>query len=130
MLGYIKDLSAITEANRDFRHVLYTAAHSQLVAMSIPPSGEIGMEVHTLDQFFRIESGAGDAVLDGVTTPVTAGFAVLVPAGTRHNIINTGTVDLKMYTVYSPPNHRDGVRHHTRSEAEADSETFDGGTTE
>jgi mannose-6-phosphate isomerase-like protein (cupin superfamily) len=120
----------MAESNPDFRQVLYTAKHSQLVVMSIPPHGEIGMEVHKLDQFFRIESGSGDALLDGVTTPVREGFAILIPAGTRHNIINTGTVDLKMYTVYSPPNHRDGVRHHTGADAQSDTETFDGVTTE
>jgi mannose-6-phosphate isomerase-like protein (cupin superfamily) len=130
MLGYIKDIGTIAEANPHFREVLYTAQHSQLVVMSIPPHGEIGSEVHTLDQFFRVESGSGDAVLDGVTTAVHSGFAILIPAGTTHNIINTGAVDLKLYTLYSPPNHRDGVRHHTRAEAEADSEHFDGRTTE
>lgn len=89
------------------------------------------MEVHkTLDQFFRIEEGTGEAVLDDVCTVISAGFAVLIPAGTIHNIINTGTVPLKLYTIYSPPNHRDGVIHHTRAEAMADSEHFDGKTTE
>lgn len=130
MLGYVQDIGTIAEANSEFRQVLYTAKHSQLVVMSIPPHGEIGMEVHTLDQFFRVEAGTGAAVLDGVTTPVSDGFAILIPAGTRHNIINTGTVDLKLYTVYAPPNHRDGIRHHTRAEAEADTEKFDGVTTE
>lgn len=130
MLGYVQDLSAVTAANSSFRHVLYTAKHSQLVAMSIPPNGEIGTEVHGLDQFFRVESGTGSSVLDGVTTTVTEGFAILIPAGTPHNIINTGPVDLKLYTVYAPPNHRDGVRHHTRADAERDSESFDGVTTE
>ncbi len=130
MLGFVKDLSTLVETNADFRQVLYTAQHSQLVAMSIPPHGEIGAEVHTLDQFFRVESGTGDAVLDGVTTPVREGFAILIPAGARHNIINTGATDLKLYTLYSPPNHRDGVTHHTRADAEADSEHFDGVTSE
>lgn len=130
MHGYVKDIEAITEANPDFRQVLYTAKHSQLVVMSIPTNGAIGEETHTLDQFFRVESGTGEAVLDGVTTPVRAGFAIVVPAGTLHNLINTGSADLKLYTVYSPPNHRDGVRHHTRADAEADSEHFDGVTTE
>ncbi len=130
MHGYVKDISTIAESNADFRQVLYTAQHSQLVVMSIPPHAEIGSEVHTLDQFFRVESGSGAAVLDGVTTPVSEGFAILIPAGTTHNIINTGTVDLKLYTLYSPPNHRDGVRHHTRADAEADSEHFEGVTTE
>ena len=130
MHGYIQDLSATTESNPDFRQVLYTAKHTQLVVMSIPPQGEIGEEVHTLDQFFRVESGTGSAVLDGVATPVSDGFAILIPAGTKHNITNTGADDLKLYTLYSPPNHRDGVTHHTRADAEADTEHFDGVTTE
>ncbi|MCC7051919.1 MAG: cupin domain-containing protein [Gemmatimonadaceae bacterium] len=130
MLGFVRDLGAIAEANTDFRQVLYTATHSQLVVMSIPPHGEIGSEVHHLDQFFRVEAGVGEAVLDGVTTAVREGFAILVPAGTTHNLVNTGAEPLKVYTVYSPPNHRDGVRHHTRADAEADTETFAGITTE
>jgi mannose-6-phosphate isomerase-like protein (cupin superfamily) len=88
------------------------------------------MEVHQLDQFFRVEEGTGEAVLDNVGTLISPGFAVLVPAGTKHNIINTGGVPLKLYTLYSPPNHRDGVIHHTRAEAEKDNEKFDGKTTE
>jgi mannose-6-phosphate isomerase-like protein (cupin superfamily) len=98
--------------------------------MALKPKEEIGMEVHQLDQFFRVEEGAGEAVLDGTRTAISAGFAVLVPAGTNHNIINTGSAPLKLYTLYSPPNHRDGVVHHTRAEAEKDSEHFDGKTTE
>jgi mannose-6-phosphate isomerase-like protein (cupin superfamily) len=97
--------------------------------MALKPKEEIGAEVHQLDQFFRVEEGTGEAVLEGVRTPIRAGFAVLVPAGTRHNIINTGSAGLKLYTVYSPPNHRDGVVHHTRAAAEADHEHFDGKTT-
>ena len=88
------------------------------------------MEVHKLDQFFRVEEGMGEAVLDGIHRNISAGFAVLVPAGTNHNIINTGSMSMKLYTLYSPPNHRDGVVHHTRVEAEADDEHFDGKTTE
>ena len=97
--------------------------------MALKPKEEIGMEVHQLDQFFRVEEGAGEAVLDGTRTAISAGFAVLVPAGTNHNIINTGSAPLKIYTLYSPPNHRDGVVHHTRAEAEKDNEHFDGKTT-
>ena len=93
------------------------------------PQEEIGAEVHTLDQFFRVEEGTGEAILDGARTPIHAGFAVLVPAGANHNIINTGSVPLKLYTIYAPPNHRDGVVHQTREDAEADSEHFDGKTT-
>jgi mannose-6-phosphate isomerase-like protein (cupin superfamily) len=128
--GFVQDIERLTVENTDFRRVLYTAKNSQLVLMALKPREEIGMEVHKLDQFFRVEEGSGEAVLDGVRTKINAGFAVLVPAGTKHNIINTGGVPLKLYTLYSPPNHRDGVVHHTRADAEADSEHFDGKTTE
>ncbi|NMC30790.1 MAG: cupin domain-containing protein [Pelolinea sp.] len=130
MKGFIKNIEDISVKNEDFRHVLYTARNCQLVVMSLKPKEEIGMEVHHLDQFFRVEEGSGEAILDGVTTPISAGFAVIVPAGTNHNIINTGSVPLKLYTIYAPPNHRDGVVHHTREEAERDEEEFDGKTTE
>jgi mannose-6-phosphate isomerase-like protein (cupin superfamily) len=130
MRGFVKDIEGLASKNADFRQVLYTARHCQLVVMALKPKEEIGAEVHTLDQFFRVEEGAGEAVLDGARTAIRAGFAVLVPAGTNHNIINTGSVPLKLYTLYSPPNHRDGVVHHTRAEAEADHEHFDGKTTE
>ena len=88
------------------------------------------MELHHLDQFFRVEEGTGEAVLDGVHTKINAGFAVLVPAGTHHNIVNTGKAPLKLYTLYAPPNHKDGTVHHTRADAEKDNEHFDGKTTE
>ena len=130
MKGFVKNIEEIAVANTDFRQVLYTAQYSQLVIMALKPGEEIGMEVHKLDQFFRVEEGTGEAVLDGVHTPITAGFAVLVPAGTRHNIVNMGSVPLKLYTLYSPPNHRDGVVHHTRADAEKDTEHFEGQTTE
>lgn len=130
MKGFVQDIERLAVDNDDFRHVLYTAKHSQLVVMSLKPKEEIGAEVHKLDQFFRVEAGSGEAVLDGVRTAITAGFAVVVPAGAKHNITNTGDVPLKLYTLYSPPNHRDGIVHHTRAEAEADTEHFDGKTTE
>lgn len=130
MKGFVQDIEGIATNNDEFRRVLYTARNCQLVVMSLKPKGEIGAEVHTLDQFFRVEEGTGEAVLDGVRHPLRAGFAVLVPAGTNHNIINTGTVPLKLYTLYAPPNHRDGVVHHTRADADADNEHFDGKTTE
>ena len=98
--------------------------------MALKAGEEIGMEVHKLDQFFRVEEGKGEAVLDGVHTAISAGFAVLVPAGTNHNIINTGSNPMKLYTLYAPPNHRDGVVHQTRADADADNEHFDGKTTE
>jgi mannose-6-phosphate isomerase-like protein (cupin superfamily) len=130
MKGFVQNIEALAIENDDFRRVLYTAKNCQLVVMALKPQEEIGLEVHSLDQFFRVEEGTGEAVLDGVRTPLRAGFAVVVPAGANHNIINTGSVPLKLYTLYAPPNHRDGVVHHTRVEAEGDSEHFDGNTTE
>ena len=130
MKGYIQNIEDVAIQNPEFRRVLYTAKSCQLVVMSLKPKEEIGAEVHQLDQFFRVEEGAGEAVLDGVRTAIRAGFAVVVPAGANHNIINTGTAPLKLYTLYAPPNHRDGVVHHTRADAEADNEHFDGKTTE
>ena len=130
MKGFVKDIESLAIGNDDFRQVLYTAKHCQLVLMALKPKEEIGAEVHELDQFFRVEDGNGEAVLDGVRTSIRAGFAILVPAGTNHNIINTGGTPLKLYTLYAPPNHRDGVVHQTRAVAEADTEHFDGKTSE
>jgi len=130
MKGFVQNIENMAIKNEDFRQVLYTAKNCQLVVMSLKPKEEIGMEIHQLDQFFRVEEGMGEAVLDGIHRIISAGFAVLVPAGTNHNIINTGSTSMKLYTLYSPPNHRDGVVHHTRAEAEADDEQFDGKTTE
>ncbi len=130
MKGFIQSIEDLTIENVEFRRVLYTAMHCQLVVMSLKPEEEIGLEVHKLDQFFRVEEGSGEAVLDGVRTPISAGFGIIVPSGAKHNIINTGSVPLKLYTLYAPPNHRDGVIHHTREEAENDHEQFDGRTTE
>jgi mannose-6-phosphate isomerase-like protein (cupin superfamily) len=130
MKGFVQDIEEIAVNNNDFRRVLYTAKNCQLVVMSLKPREEIGSEVHKLDQFFRVEEGVGEVVLDGVRTPVRAGFAIVVPAGAKHNLINTSDLPLKVYTIYSPPNHRDKVVHRTRAEAEADDEQFDGETTE
>ena len=130
MKGFVPNIEDLTIKNEEFRRVLYTAKNCQLVVMALKPKEEIGAEVHKLDQFFRVEEGTGEAVLNGVRTPISAGFAVLVPAGMNHNIINTGSVPMKLYTLYAPPNHRDGVVHHTRAEAETDDEHFDGKTTE
>ncbi len=130
MKGFVQDIEKLAVRNSDFRRVLYTAKHCQLVVMSLRPNEEIGEEIHQLDQFFRVEEGTGEAILDGVRTAIGAGFAVVVPAGSKHNIVNTGSVALKLYTLYAPPNHRDGVVHHTRQDAEADNEHFDGKTTE
>ena len=130
MKCFVKDIESLAVNNDDFRQVIYTAKFSQLVLMALKPKEDIGAEVHKLDQFFRVEEGSGEAVLDGVRTTIREGFAVVVPAGTNHNIINTGSVPMKLYTLYSPPNHRDGVVHHTRADAVADNEHFDGKTSE
>lgn len=130
MRGYVSNIEKETLENTDFRRVLYTAKHSQLVLMALQSGEEIGEEVHTLDQFLRIESGQGKAILDGVEHSIGDGSAVVVPAGTTHNFINTGTVPMKLYTIYSPPEHRDGVVHATKSDAMNDHEEFDGKTTE
>jgi mannose-6-phosphate isomerase-like protein (cupin superfamily) len=130
MKGFVQDIELLATRNGDFRRVLYTARNCQLVLMSLKPQEEIGAEVHKLDQFFRVEAGRGEAIIDGLMTPISSGFAVLVPAGARHNIVNTGMEPLKLYTLYAPPNHRDGVVHHLRADADADTEHFDGKTSE
>ena len=124
--GYVHNIETLALENSDFRQVIYTAQHCQLVLMSLKPGEDIGSEVHQLDQFLRVESGTGEAVLNGVTTSIKDGFAILVPAGTTHNIVNTGSRAMKLYTLYAPPNHRDGVVHHTREDAQKDREHFDG----
>lgn len=130
MRGFIQDVERLAIDNDAFRRVLYTARNCQLVLMALTPGTSIGTEVHGLDQFFRVEEGSGEALLDGVRTPIRPGFAVIVPAGTTHDIINTGTTAMKLYTLYAPPNHKDGVVHRTRQDAEADHEHFDDTTTE
>lgn len=130
MKGFVQDIEQVAVDNNEFRRVLYTAQHCQLVVMALRPGEEIGMEVHDVDQFFRVEEGAGEAIIDGVRTAVQSGFALVVPAGARHNLVNTGSKPLKLYTLYAPPHHKDGTVHHTRAEAEADHEHFDGATTE
>ena len=130
MKGYLQDINKIAIENHDFRQVLYTAKHCQLMVMSLKPGEEIGAEVHLLDRFFRVEEGTGEAVLDGGRTPIQPGVVIVIPAGTKHNIINTSSIQMSLLTVYLPPNHRDGVIHHTRADAQADNEHFDGKTTE
>ncbi len=115
--GYVIDIEEATEQNDFFRKVLFTAPNSQLVVMSLKPGEDIGMEVHNLDQFIRIEEGSGKAVLDGVEHAIKDDWAVVIPAGTNHNIINTGDKPMKLYTVYSPPEHPDGTIHKTKEEA-------------
>ncbi len=133
MKGYIADIEKLSLANEDYRRVLYTAKNCQLVLMSLEPGEEIGEETHHLDQFLRFEAGSGKAVLDGVEYEVKDGTCVIVPAGTKHNFINTSASEkLKLYTIYSPPEHRDGVVRRTKAEAENPDnvEEFDGKTTE
>ena len=131
MKGYIENIENLAKENNNFRKVLYTAKHSQLVVMSLNVGEDIGEEIHQLDQFLRVESGVGKAVLDGISHDISDGSAIVVPAGTKHNIINTGNVKMKLYTLYSPPNHLDGTVHKTKADAEADEgEHFDGKTTE
>lgn len=103
MKGYIEDIEAVAIGNDHFRRVLYTARHCQLVVMALKPGEDIGAEVHQVDQFFRVEAGSGEAVIDGVRTAIRSGSAVVVPAGARHDIVNTGEVPLKLYTIYAPP---------------------------
>lgn len=130
--GYVGNIESSSLGNNDFRQVLYTAKNQQLVVMSLLPGEDIGEEVHTLDQFFRCEKGTGRAVLNGEEHDIGDGYVVVIPAGVKHNIINTSpTEPMKLYTLYSPPNHIDGTVHHTKAEAEADeSDHYDGKTTE
>ena len=132
MKGFVINIEEASLANENFREVLYTDSRVQLVVMSLAPLEDIGEEVHQLDQFIRVETGEGSAVLDGVAHEIGDGFAIVVPQGTRHNIINTSAEKpMKLYTVYAPPNHKDGTIHLTKEDAEADeSEHFDGTTTE
>ena len=132
MKGYVTAIEKETEKNTDFRRVLYTGTYSQLVLMSLKPGEEIGEETHgDVDQFFRFEAGEGTVIIDGVEHSVQNGDAVIVPAGARHNVVNASTrANLKLYTIYSPPEHQDGVVRHTKNEAKASEEHFDGRTTE
>ena len=132
MKGFNANIEKETLENSNFRKVLYTGKHSQLVLMSLKPLEEIGMEVHTdNDQFFRFEKGNGKCIIDGNEYEVTDGSAIIVPAGAQHNVINVSEADdLKLYTIYSPAHHKDGVVRATKAEAEADGPEFDGVTTE
>ena len=130
--GFVGNIEKETEKNSDFRRVLYTGKYSQLVLMSLKPGEEIGEETHDdVDQFFRFEKGEGAVVIDGVEHDVKDGFAVVVPSGARHNVINTAkTQALKLYTIYSPPEHQDKVVRHTKADAMAQEEHYDGKPTE
>jgi mannose-6-phosphate isomerase-like protein (cupin superfamily) len=121
MAFYVTDIEKKTLENNRFREVLFTGPHAQLVVMALRPGEEIGLETHEgVDQFIRVEAGQGRAVLDGKEHPLADGSAVVIPAGTRHNIVNTSTDEpLKLYTLYSPPEHPDGTVHETKAEADA-----------
>ena len=131
MKGYVDNIEKLSLENANFREVLYTTKHSQLVLMALKPGEDIGEETHAEnDQFLRVESGSGHAVLDGVDHHIADGSAIVVPAGVKHNVINSGATPMKLYTIYSPAHHRDGVIHVTKAEAEVDHEHFDGQTSE
>ncbi len=133
MKGFCDDIEKLTEENQDFRRVLYTGRNLQLVLMTLLPGEEIGEEVHEdRDQFFRIEEGEGVIDIDGVENAVEDDIAVIVPAGARHNVRNTGDEPLQFYTIYGPPEHKDGVVQATKADAEARhaQEEWDGATTE
>jgi mannose-6-phosphate isomerase-like protein (cupin superfamily) len=133
MKGYVDDIQARTLENEDFRRVLYTGKNLQLVLMTIPPGEEIGEEVHDdRDQFFRIEEGSGELLIDGHTHAIEDDHGIIVPAGARHNVRNTGEGPLKLYTLYGPPEHRDGVVHQDKAQAERDHDNdhWDGETSE
>ncbi|MEK7582696.1 MAG: cupin domain-containing protein [Patescibacteria group bacterium] len=128
MAGYVTNIEQKTLENEYFRQVLFTAKHMQVVVMAIKPSEDIGEEVHHLDQFIRIEKGDGKAILNGEEHSLKDGSIVVIPAGTKHNIINTGSSDLKLYTIYAPPEHKDGTIHKTKADALENEEHFDGQT--
>lgn len=132
MKGFVANIEEKTLANDKFRQVLYTGKHTQLVLMSLPVGGEIGLETHTdNDQFFRIDAGSGKVIIDDNEYDVSDGSAVIVPAGAQHNVINTSdSKPLQLYTLYSPPHHKDQIVRSTRAEAESNDEEFDGTTTE
>lgn len=132
MKGFVSNIEDSTLKNKNFRKVLYTAKHSQLVLMSLKPKEEIGMEVHhDNDQFFRIEKGRGKCIIDGHEYDIKDGSAIIVPAGAKHNVMNvSSTEELKLYTIYSPAHHKDGIVRATKEEADANSPEFDGKTTE
>ena len=131
MKGFVDDIEHRTKENSDFRRVLYTGKHLQLVLMSLQPGEEIGEEVHEdRDQFFRVETGKGEVTIDGARSKLDDDMAIVVPAGARHNVRNTGEKPLKLYTLYGPPEHVDGTVHATKADADASEEHFDGKTTE
>lgn len=130
MKGYVTNIEKDTLENGNFRKVVYTGHYLQLVLMSVPAGGEIGLEVHGQDQFIRVEKGEGKAILDGVEHALLDDSIVVIPASTKHNIVNTGAEDLKLYTLYAAPHHADGTVHATKEDADKDDEEYLGDTTE
>ena len=129
--GYVANIEELTKENTDFRRVLYTGENLQLVLMSIKPGDEIGEETHDdRDQFFRIEKGKGEVWINGECSKIKKDDAIVVPAGAKHNVVNTGEKSLRLYSIYAPPEHRDGTVHETKADAVRDEEHFDGKTTE
>lgn len=128
--GYVSNIEKLSLDNANFREVLYTDENCQLVLMSLLPGEDIGEEVHDVDQFLRVEKGTGKALLAGIPHDIEDGSVIIVPAGVLHNIVNSDDGEMKLYTLYMPPHHRDGVVHKTKAAAEADTEHFDGKTTE
>lgn len=131
MHGFVTNIEQESLENDYFRKVLYTDERVQLVVMTLQPNEDIGEETHSLDQFIRVEEGEGTSVLNGEEHSIKDGFAIVIPAGVKHNIINTsGTDSMRLYTLYAPPNHKEGTIHKTKAEAEAAEEHFDGTTSE
>lgn len=128
--GFFTDIEKDTIENRDFRKVLYTGEHIQLVLMTLEPGEDIGMEVHSVDQFFRFEKGSGKVIINKSEYKVKDGSSVIIPSGAEHNVINTGGNSLHMYTLYAPPHHEIGTIHATKEEAEMSDEEWQGKTTE
>jgi mannose-6-phosphate isomerase-like protein (cupin superfamily) len=120
MHGFVTNIEKASVENQNFRKVLYTAPHCQLVVMSLKPGEDIGKEVHKVDQFIRIEAGDGEVILGGDKSAIHAESAFVIPSGTEHNVLNTGSKEMKLYTLYSPPQHRDGTVHVTKADAERD----------
>lgn len=130
MKGFCGNIEELTLENNNFRKVIYTTKNSQLVLMSLKPNEDIGEEVHDVDQFFRIEKGYGKVIIDDNVYEVKEDFVIIVPAGAKHNVINESNEEMKIYTLYMPPHHKDGIIHHTKEEALNDEEHFDGQVTE
>lgn len=130
MKGFCGNIEELTLENNNFRKVIYTTKNSQLVLMSLKPNEDIGEEVHDVDQFFRIEKGYGKVIIDDNVYEVKEDFVIIVPAGAKHNVINESNEEMKIYTLYMPPHHKDGIIHQTKEEALNDEEHFDGQVTE